>query len=90
MTAPKEYRISTVLDFASLTPHQRKRCAVDMLAWADFCDRIQPMVDAGLLKNMPEMIWVDDGNSGASGVEFVDSRNGSILDRVRFDDGVKS
>jgi hypothetical protein len=74
-----KYRIATMADFLALTPDQRARCAVDMVAWAKFTDAVLP---SGLLESPDKMIWVDDCRTGeVSGVVLTDG-DGRDLFRV--------
>jgi len=82
-----EYHIKTIADIAALTPEKRERCVADLLAWCDFCDKMGPLVDAGLVDPITEMLWSDDDRVGFSGVMVMDRATGAPLMQVEFSQG---
>ena len=80
----QEYRIKTLADFLALSPEQRERCAVDLVAWASFIDKITASAP-GMFSKPFEMVWVDDDRTGeVSGVVLLDAATGEQLHRVDF------
>jgi hypothetical protein len=79
-----EHHIKTIADIAALTPDQRERCVADLLAWCDFYDKMRPLVDAGVMDPITEMVWRDDGKTEVSGVLMMDRETGAPLMHVEF------
>lgn len=72
MTDKPQYKIQCMADFMALTAEQRRRCAADMLAWADFMDAYAAEPVPGLSGITDHFIWVDDDDHGTvSGVIIV-------------------
>ena len=79
----REYRIQAVTDFLALSPDQRNRCVVDLLAWAEFMDGIQAAMP-GVFLVPPEMVWVDDDRTGEVSAVILQDLAGSELSRTDF------
>jgi hypothetical protein len=80
-----EYQIKTISDFLALSPSQRARCAVDLVAFANFADEMQPLIAQGVMDPIDEMIWVDDARIGeVSALHFIDRQTGEDIGSIEF------
>ena len=61
MSAPKEYRLDHIADFAKLSRDQFERMLPDFLAWFDYAKRLE---DLGILANAVGFTWIDDNKPG--------------------------
>ena len=79
----QEYKIATIADFLALTPEQRVRCAVDLVAWAAFIDSVRAAAP-GEFQEAIECIWVDDGRTGEVSAVDLSDLDGKHLHRFDF------
>ena len=78
-----EYRIADIADIAALSTEQRARCLLDLAAWLNWRDHMQPFVEAGVTDPITEMVWVDDDRTGeCSGVRLVDRQTGNEIGKL--------
>ena len=80
------YTISGIGDILALTPEQRERCCIDLLAFGRVADTFDnPDIDTtGLTLDRDSFVWVDDELTGTvSGAvingEAFDMRNGEPI-----------
>ena len=73
MTCNK-YEIRTVADFHALSKEQREKCAIDMLAWADFIDEYAKSPLNGLIAKSDVFVWVDDDLIGEISGVIIEGR----------------
>ena len=78
-----EYRIVSIADIAALSTEQRARCLVDLVAWLEWRDHLRPLVEAGVMAPITEMVWVDDDRTGeCSGVRIIDRQTGNEIGKL--------
>ena len=61
MSAPKEYRLDHIADFAKLSRDQFERMLPDFLTWFDYAKRLE---DLGAGVNAVGFTWIDDNKPG--------------------------
>lgn len=71
MTNETEIRIETMADVLEKIPEERiEAFLTDLGEWMRFRHFLKPMIDAGLAKVEPIMVWVDDDAPGIKEVRI--------------------
>ena len=70
MSGPTEYKIETVMDMLAVPADKWPEMLADFQLWLELRAEMQALVDAGLMKCEPFILWTDDGIRGLAKLEL--------------------